>query len=60
MSPLSMMVKALLLQNMTDFARVLIPAESTMRSEPCSMKHFPAIFKSILWGMKNIIDFKLL
>ena len=72
MSPSSVMMKALFLQNMMDFATmiynslykqyinhesfhmdfagVLLPSEFTMRYEPCSMKHFPAVSKSILWG----------
>ena len=42
------MTKSLFLQKMIDLAGILLPAESTMRYEPCSMKHLLTILRSML------------
>ena len=54
MSPPFMMMKTLFLQNMMDFAWILLPVECTMRSEPCSEKHLLEIVKSILSGIGDL------
>ena len=46
MSPSSVMMKALCLHTITDFARILPPAEFTMRTGSFSMKHL-----SVIWDL---------
>ena len=54
MSPSLVVMKALFLQKIPDFAGILLPAESTVRSEPCLMKHLLAILRSDMLGNEDL------